>query len=450
MEFKSFQNVFLFRIGLLLLTTFLCAQQLFSSGFILNILVLFGLIVFQVILLRTYYEKTQKQTLDFLEGIKNGDFSTQYNTEVEDEYQARLNKSFNQVLNRIKELRSTKDGEHQYLKNIVQHVGIGLITFDGSGKIQIMNTAAKKLLKVGMVEHLDELEPLSEKMVETFKKLKTGGSDLVRLTLASETIQLSVYAIELALKDKPFKLVSIQDIRPELEEREMEAWRNLVRVLTHEIMNSATPISSLAATIGSDLTPRIKNNETNIALDDLEDIHLAISTIERRSAGLIKFVQEFRNLAHPPTPEMAPVLVQEMLEAVERLLRKEAEDKEVETEIHVEPDDIEIMVDRALIEQVLINLVKNAIQSFDEDNVNRKLTIKSYYEDGHRPVIAVIDNGPGIEEEALEKIFVPFFTTKKTGSGIGLSLSREIMRKHHGTISVNSEVDSGTEFYLKF
>jgi two-component system, NtrC family, nitrogen regulation sensor histidine kinase NtrY len=330
-------------------------------------------------------------------------------------------------------------------------VGIGLIIFkEDNGKIEIFNSAARKLLKINRAETVNDLKEVSETLVNVFVRLRTGGRELIRLKVGEDIIQLSVYAIELTLRGENLKLISLQNIQSELEEKEMEAWQNLVRVLTHEIMNSVTPISSLAGTIDDELKTHLRD-ESGKPLDkeQLEDIHLSLQTISKRSEGLIHFVKEFRSLTHIPKPRPVNMTVSALFEEIAMLHKKELLEKNTKLEISVEPQDLTITADKIMTEQVLINLVKNAIQAFEEQD-NKTITLRAYYNDKMRPVIAVKDNGTGIDPEALEKIFIPFFTTKKTGSGIGLSLSRQFMRQHQGTLTVKSTVGKGTEFFMRF
>jgi len=396
-------------------------------------------------------QKGNEELVSFLDSIRHDDISYSYTTDSENENINKLNNALNKVLKNLREVRKEKDADFQYLKNIVQHIGIGLITFKSDGKIQIMNTAAKKLLKVNHAENIDELSSVSERLVEIFKKLRTGGRDLLRLEIGGDIVQMAVYAIELTLRGDEFKLVSIQNIQNELEEKEMEAWQNLVRVLTHEIMNSVTPISSLANTVQEELNIQLANGKdvNTMTNEEVEDIHLAIQTIKKRSHGLIRFVQDFRNLTHIPKPKIGDVNVKRLLEEMVRLLQKEIESHDVSLNVRIDPENLVIQADKDLIEQVLINLIKNALQSFDEQT-NKLVELSAYVDEKSRPIISVKDNGNGIEEEALEKIFIPFFTTKKTGSGIGLSLSRQIMRQHHGLLGVKTKLDEGTEFFLRF
>ncbi len=340
------------------------------------------------------------------------------------------------------------DDVAQFFKNIVQHVGIGILTFNKAGTIQTMNTTAKRLLRVDKVEKLDDLREVDSALVDSFLKLKTGGRELLRLKMGDETLYLSLYAIELTLRGEVMKLISMSNIQSELEEKEMEAWQNLVRVLTHEIMNSVTPISSLAGMVEEELDSKIKNSDFILKKEETEDMHLSVQTIGKRSAGLIKFVKEFRNLTHVPKPNLTEVLVKDLLDQMAMLHKKELADHGISSAVQAQTEALVVQADKTMIEQVLINLIKNAIQAFDGQS-DKKIILSAHTNEGH-VIISVKDNGSGIDADAIERIFVPFFTTKKTGSGIGLSLSRQIMRQHGGQITVKSKLGEGTEFLLRF
>jgi len=261
-------------------------------------------------------------------------------------------------------------------------------------------------------------------------------------------MQLSVYVIELVLRDTKFKLVSLQNIQSELEEKEMEAWQNLVRVLTHEIMNSIAPISSLASTVKGDIESKIDINEP-IAPSDLEDYLMAISTIEKRSEGMINFVSDFRSLAHIPTPKFQSIRLKGLFDQLETLMQHQFDTNQIQFKKQIEPENLILFGDQTLIEQVLINLIQNAIHAV-EDTVTRVVSLDAFIDESGKIILEVTDSGRGIEEDALPKIFIPFFTTKKKGSGIGLSLSKQIMRRHKGNIQVRSKLGKGTTFKLIF
>ncbi len=418
MGYNKFKFNLLLRIAAISFSTFLLADFIQDSLFQLSTLLITALIIFQLVSLLRF--------LDI-----NNELMVQ-------------EPSKNQVGNK-------KDAQSQYLKTIVQHLGIGLITFDRKGDIQIINTTAKNLLKVSQLKNISGITKLSEPLVNSFQNLRTGGQDLIKIQHEGYTYQLSIYAIELTLKGEPFKLITLQNIQSELEEKEMEAWQNLIRVLTHEIMNSITPISSLAATVDSNISSNIEKNKDHYEIDkdDLDDIQIAIKTIQRRSEGLIRFVSDFRNLTRIPIPQIKEVKVKEIFQRVITLFKHDLDQDNINVITSIKPDELILKVDPELIEQVMINIVKNAIQAFEEEP-RKQIKLSASRDNKNNVTIRIQDNGVGIDEEALGKIFIPFFTTKKNGSGIGLSLSKQIMRQHKGAIKVVSNVDEGTEFSLRF
>ncbi|MBK5280174.1 MAG: GHKL domain-containing protein [Bacteroidia bacterium] len=439
------------RIAILVVTIFAFAfSTVGADRSFLLILALLGAILFQIKQIIKIVETSNENIASFLDSIQFDDLSASFKTESQDPGVRKLHTELNEALAKLRTSRKERDSEYQFFKNIVQHVGIGILTFKRDGSIQIINSAAKRLLRVTKAESIEDLREMSEPLVESFLKLKTGGRELVRLKAGDEVIQLSVYAIELTLRGEELKLISMSNIQSELEEKEMEAWQNLVRVLTHEIMNSVTPISSLAGIVEEDIQHKLeKGDEINLKKEEAEDMYLSLQTISRRSAGLIRFVKEFRNLTHIPKPKLTEVNVKSILEEMALLHKKELADQDVAISISVDPEHLTISADKNMIEQVLINLIKNAIQAFDEQP-DKKIELTGFAGEKGRAAISVKDNGQGIDAEALEKIFIPFFSTKKTGSGIGLSLTKQIMRQHEGRISVKSNLGEGTEFTLRF
>ena len=439
------------RITAIALTLFLLFQLINSDAFSLTILLVLTLAIVQVVALIKLVDKTNQDIIDFFEAIKNNDLSNPREKSGKDAYSVYLHEQFEMVIKKLQKSKLTKDARQQYLTTIVQHVGIGLITFNEKGDVQIMNIAAKRLLKIENLKKINALNSISEELVKCFWELKTGGRSLITVEIGGDERQLSVYAIELTLGNENFKLISLQNIRSELEEKEMDAWQKLVRVLTHEIMNSVTPISSLAYTVEGEIVEYLDQGEeqTKIEKEDLEDIHLAVQTIQRRSDGLIRFVNDFRSLTHTPEPKFQMASVMELFGQISVLLKHEIESNDIKFIVNVKPQNLALSIDPELIQQVLINLIKNAVQALEERE-NKIIELLAYQDEKNNTLFILKDNGPGIEDEAQTKIFIPFFTTKKSGSGIGLSLSRQIMRQHNASISVKSKIDEGTEFILRF
>ncbi len=450
MGFNNLRFQITIRIVAIALTIYLFVIFSESNVFSLTVLLMLALIIAQVVGLIKLVDKTNQQIVNFFESIKKNDFSFPEKKPDNDEYTAYLYEQFRMVIAKLRKSNLTKDEQQQYLTTIVQHVGIGLITFDEKGAIQIMNLAARRLLKTENAKNINDLKSINEDLVRSFWELKTGGNALITVGTEGEERQLSVYVIELSMGGKNFKLVSLQNIRSELEEMEMEAWQKLVRVLTHEIMNSVTPISSLANTVEEEIAGYLKqeNEKPDIRRDDLEDIYLGVQTIQRRSDGLIRFVNDFRSLTHTPEPRFKLVKISELFSQISVLLKHELEINNIRLLVNIEPENLTLYIDPELIQQVLINLIKNAIQALE--NQESKIIELNAHKEGNSTLLIVKDNGPGIEEEAQTKIFIPFFTTKKSGSGIGLSLSKQILRKHKASITVRSKIDKGAEFILRF
>lgn len=452
MIFKSFRFQLVARLVLLILSIFLFTSLYYSDSYFFTKFLIFLLVGIQGYYLYSFLEKSNREIIHFLESIHYDDFTNTYPEKKSKSSRDLLYHEFNEILKKFREIRADNEAQHQYLKTIVQHIGIGIITFDSDGEVQIMNNAAKKLLDMKMIKNIRQISRHHENLTESFLDLKTGGRDLVKITKNDDEVQLAVYAIELSLREKQFKLISLQNIQSELEEKEMEAWQNLIRVLTHEIMNSVTPISSLAAMMETDLSEFLNkgSNVSKIKDDTIEDFYLSVKTIHNRSESLIKFVSDFRNMTRIKLPNLQNHQVQELISHVLLLLKPDVDENNISIKVSINPE-LSINIDKEQIEQVVINVVKNAIQALASGEKDHKLlTITAMPYPTGGAFISVADNGTGIEEEALKKIFIPFFTTKKNGSGIGLSLSRQIMRNHGGNISAKSQIGEGTEFLLKF
>jgi nitrogen fixation/metabolism regulation signal transduction histidine kinase len=436
------------RIFVLAFSLFLLAYIITNESGVFAISLFIILTFVQLILLIRYAESSFKKVRQFLDNIKQDNYSTVYPVKFDGTETDDLHIEFNAILAKLKEDQLEKEANFHYFRTVFQHVSIGLITFEADGRVQILNTAAKRMLNIDKLNHIQEIAGINKELHQAIEQLRTGGSELIKIAHPDGIMQLSVYAIELVLRDVKFKLVSLQNIQSELEEKEMEAWQNLIRVLTHEIMNSIAPISSLAATINTDLKEKIKDSDL-VEKEDLKDYQVGISTIEKRSEGLIKFVSDFRSLAHIPMPKFTAIKIGELFDRLDKLFQHQLDEKAISLNKSILPIDLLLFADCSLIEQVLINLIQNAIHATEEQQ-EKKISLRAFIDDNGKIIIEVADTGKGIEEEALSKIFIPFFTTKKKGSGIGLSLSKQIMRRHKGNLQVRSIQGNGTVFKLIF
>ncbi|GAB3196524.1 sensor histidine kinase [Pontibacter aydingkolensis] len=408
-------------------------------------------ILVQVWLLVLLQDRTNKLFLRFLNSVKYDDFTELFKVSAEGKRQRELSLKLNEVMHKFREVRAEKEAHLQYFEMIVQHIGIGIISYKPDGTIMLLNHAAKKLLKVGQLQQVQELETESPELAQGLQLLEHNGKMLVPLKHGADQVNLSVHVMELSILGDRIRLASLQNIQKELEEKEMEAWHNLIKVLTHEIMNSVTPIASLSASAYEELNSYTDTEADEITMlkDELVDVSQCLHTISRRSDGLIKFVNDFRNLTAISLPQLSRFSVNEMLMEMKTLMREQLAQKHVKLQVDVPQDRLLLSADSSMIEQVLINLIKNAIEAVQEQP-EPKIILRAYHDERSRISIEVADNGTGMTQEAQTKIFIPFYSTKKTGSGIGLSLSRQIMRLHKGSISVQSELGKGTRFTLRF
>lgn len=386
-------------------------------------------------------ERTPRELLRFLEAIRYDDLSLQVSAHGRGPMFEAIADGFAEVTDAFRRLRTEREEQAQFLQTVVRHVGVALVAFRSDGEVVLFNIAAKRLLGLPRLRRIEGVAPVSRRLAEALPALRTGEQALVRVERGDRTLELAVRATQFRLAGEPHTLVSLQDIRHELEEKEMEAWQQLTRVLTHEIVNSVAPIASLAATAN-----RLLHRDDDPALDDARE---ALQTVERRSQGLIHFVESYRSLTKIPKPRFALVPAADLLGNVRALLRTSLAEQRVALTVEVEPPTLEVAADEELVEQVLLNLLLNAMQAL-EGRPDARIGLRARIGDEGRPVIEVADNGPGILPEVRERIFVPFFTTKPTGSGIGLSLSRQIMRLHGGTLSVRSAPGAETVFALRF
>ncbi|RNI30326.1 ATP-binding protein [Rufibacter immobilis] len=452
MGFKNFRFQVILRVLLIVFTVFLFFRLDFKASLFATQVAVGVLIAAQTVALILYIERTTDRLIKFLNTIKYDDFSEVFSSRGEGKVFDELYQRYNEVIRKFRDIRSEKEATTQYYQAVIQHIGIGILTFKKSGEIQLINNAAKRLLQVPHLLHVEQLRANAPQLVAQLQTLPAGQSVVLQLKHAKERVPVSLFVVDLVMRGEDFRLASLQNIQKELEEKEMEAWQNLIRVLTHEIMNSVTPISSLAGSVAADIDDYLKaqpGSVLQLQREETEDMGLALQTIERRSQGLVRFVQDFRSLARVPVPQKHFFEVGEMLKELQTLFQEEYNQENIQVSFQCQPQTLQVLADRQLVEQVLINLLKNAIHAL-ADQKDKLLQIDAFPDMDSRVVLQVSDNGSGIAEEAIEQIFLPFYTTKPTGTGIGLSLSRQIMRLHNGSLTVHSELGIGTTFTMRF
>ncbi len=355
----------------------------------------------------------------------------------------------NRVNQQIQNLKIENRNQEQYFQILMEHIPAGIISFNEKGFILHANSSAKRLFSVEVLTHLSRSNRLIKKLYQTIKTIKPSERRLIALSTMQGEIQLSLKAAAFITKEAELIILSIEDIKNELDEKELESWMKLIRVLTHEIMNTVTPITSLSESLsviycrdGKPVQPE------DITAKTISTTLQGLNVIKEQGRGLQSFVESYRKLTRLPEPERKRFRVSELISRVAVLYN--TPDNSNKTELRVEiKSDSELCADQNLISQVLINLVKNALEA-NENNPDTQITILTDVDSDLHPLICVTDNGPGISEESIDKIFIPFYTTRQRGSGIGLSISRQIMRAHGGNLKVRSVPGRETVFCMSF
>ena len=451
MGFKNYRLNIIFRVIVLAVSMGLVAYFIRSKYFIVPVIVTV-VVIFEIASLIRYLDKTNRELTSFLESIRFSEFTRSFQIESMGGTFNELNRAFNEVMHDFQKVRAEKEESFHYLQTIVQNIDVSVIAYSGDGNIELINKTAKKLFQLASIKNIKSLESLSPELVATLLGIKPGENKLVKVQYDDDILQLAIYASTIKVKDKLIYLVTIKDIQNVLEEQETEAWQKLIRVLTHEIMNSITPIASLSSTLDLMLKGMVaegNGEELHIDKESVSEIQEALQTINKRSTGLLHFVNTYRNLTRIPKPNFRQCSVKELFTNIEKLMEEEIKRYGFEFIVRVEPADLEFTADDQLIEQVLINLLKNSLHALI-GRPSGKIQLLGFMNKRGRVTLQVVDNGTGILKDVLDKIFIPFFTTKPSGSGIGLSLSKQIMRLHNGTISAHSEPEVETVFTMTF
>lgn len=451
MVYKRFRLGVIARVALLVLVLILSVWLLWFAQHPVSgalVAIIFIIIIGDLIF---YVERTNRKLTQFLDSIRHSDFSSTFSDPGKGKSFEELNRAFNEVIRDFRKTRTEKEEHFNYLQTLVQHVSIGIIAFRRDGKVDLINNAAKRLLRISNMRLISDLQAVKSEFPDLLLQMKAGDKNLVKLFIEEELMQLSIYATEFRMRGEEYVLISLQNISAELDEKEVESWQKLIRVLTHEIMNSITPISSLSATTKQMLFGEDENNATFKELDDedRESVLMALQTIQNRSQGLLNFVEVYRNLTRIPKPNFRYFAVKEIFGRAETLLGPKMEQLGIQCSCKVIPANLMITADPDLIDQVIINLVLNAMDAVKGSPAPHISLIATQNHNG-RISIDVADNGCGIKPDILDKIFMPFFTSKREGNGIGLSLSRQMMYLHKGKITVKSKPGEGSVFTLTF
>ena len=409
-----------------------------------------ALFILQIFLLIDYIKSSNRRFFRFMELIKNQGLMERFEELNVKDSNEKLNQIYNEIIQLIADAKLEKEGEHLYFLQTLEIIGTSIISIDENGKIDLINKAARELLKVENVRSLSQLKVVYPEFVEQLNRLKNNEQTLYKLQVESDVLMLNITCSQFKNQDKNLRLYSFQNISLELENEELDAWQKLIKVLRHEIMNSITPIHSLTNTVIRLLSDNNKvKTFDQISPETIEKALEGLNAIDKRNQGLLKFVESYRNLTKIPNPVFEKVTVAALFDNINILFSNELRSKNIKFISSIKSDQLIITVDEKLITQVLINLIKNSIEAMPEI-ANPQIKMEASILNKGEVLIKITDNGIGILKEDIDKIFVPFYTTKEMGSGIGLSLSRQIIRMNKGSISVHSIPGKETTFSLKF
>ena len=428
------------RVILLLASITAAAFCIVSNRYTLLIFV--GLmIVFQILNFIQFINKTNTELSQFIEAVQYRDFSLQFTEKNAPVSVRQLRRAFNQINSTFKQLSSEREEQYQYLQKILELVDTGILSYDQEGNVGWINEAFKRMMNVPYLRNIVSLEKRDMSVYQAIMNLENGDSQLVKINHKQVLLAKTTFLNEAVETN----LIAFQNVNEAIEDTEAQAYQKLLRVMTHEIMNSVAPIASLAETMEKAIL-RKKEGKND---DEFNDISLGISTIRKRSENLLKFADTYRQLAKVSMTSFSKFYIRDLFEGVEILLENQIEQKNIEFDVIIKDFELMIEGDMVLIEQVLINLIINAIDAVQHQQ-NPKIILSVFQNNQPQTIIEVRDNGVGMSEELMDKIFVPFFTSKPNGSGIGLSLSKQIMALHKGSITVNSVEKQGTAFRLGF
>ncbi len=448
MGFSRFRIFVLIRVIVLFITVATFVYLLFFDQKYVTTVVTGFLIIFEVFELFNYIESTNKKLARFFDAIKYNDFNMSFthDNKLGKTFKA-LNLAFKDVIDAILEERKKSEQSFQQLRVVVENIGTGIIAINETGEVKLINRSALHLLQLESLRSLDDLR----QKVPNFHFTITHLNSYKRAAYKNEKGQeLVILETMYKLGGELYRLIALQDIKAELQAKELEAWQNLTKVLRHEIMNSIAPISSLTSTLSEVLKEDVikKNGLNTIEDESLEDLTEGLSTISSRSEGLINFVNAYRDYTNLPEPDKRSTDVKSLVQNTTALLKNDFLKSNVALEVIHAETPIQLNIDYQLIEQVLINILKNALEVV-ENKENAKVKLETSVH-GELVTVSISDNGAGITPEATEKIFMPFFSTKNRGSGIGLSLSKQIMQLHGGDIQLETELGKGATFRMVF
>ena len=474
MDFKRFSLLIATRTILVMLALLFLTQAVIHEGYHATTLLLSTVIIIQFFEIIRFISKTNTELVRFFDAVRHADFSQRFELKALGTGFDELGSTFTDILQRIQTVRANQEAELRHSKAIIEHVPVPLLSIDNNGKITLLNNSIRRLFGTNIVTHIDDMAQFNEHFPNKLQGILAGERTLMNITIDDMEHKLIISATEIITATHQETLLSMQDIQSELALAQLQAWQDLVSVLTHEIMNSITPVASLAKT-AVDLVEDVQgktqqlsamSNETAQQLtkeldEELDDVLAAVKTVARRSDGLMQFVTSYRRLTRLPSPNKKIISVASLFDHVTSLVQQNWQASTIELTCSIMPQTLDIHVDPDMTEQILLNLLLNAEHALmlkqrqvgngiEQQTDAPKITLHAFLNVRGHVVIEVADNGKGIEDENMTQIFVPFFTTKKEGSGVGLALTRQVMLAHNGKVSARNNDQGGATFSLTF
>jgi two-component system nitrogen regulation sensor histidine kinase NtrY len=450
MGFRKFSLMIALRTVLVMMTLILLTFLITTPGYHAASLLTSLFLVVQCILVFRFTTKTNTELSRFLDAARYADFSQRFELKDMGAGFGELGNAFTDILKRFQAVRTHQEEELRHLKAMIGHVPVPLMSVHCDGMITLWNNSARRLFGSNHVIRVEDLTQFGDEFASHIQSVRAGERRLVTFEVDGMEQQLSILSTQIISSGKQEKLLSMQDIRSELDVVQLQAWQDLVRVLTHEIMNSITPVASLSKTAVDLLNDaKSKITEHPELVESLDDVSDAVHTVARRSDGLTKFVGSYRRLTRLPPPNKKMVKLNDLFSGVSTLATQEWIEKGISFSSNIEPFGLDINVDKDMIEQLLINLLKNAEQAL-ATITNPVVTMNAFLNKRGHVVIDISDNGAGVADDIAKKIFVPFFTTKKEGSGVGLALTRQVMVALGGNLKLEKSALGGALFRLTF
>jgi two-component system, NtrC family, nitrogen regulation sensor histidine kinase NtrY len=449
MAYSHFRTGVTLRTVALALTIVAAACMIAQTRWYVTITLVLAIALAQIVALVRFATQSSREVARFLDAISFDDTSQSFSGLLADSAHSELGLAMTRVLTQLRLVGSEREEQAHYFQTLIAHVPVALISTDERGEVKLLNMAARRLFGTALTETTQFVRH-GEAFAVGLESIRPGTAAILRMERPTGTLQLKVAVTELALGGIRYRLISLQNIESEMSAQEMVAWQTVIRVMAHEVMNSLTPVSSLAATAHDLVTGVIKQ----LPADDprataLTDAAEALETVTRRSQGLLHFVQNHRRLTKHLVTQIEVAPVQRIFSRLQRLLANDLAARDIRLTTSVEPETLEMAADIELLDQALINLVRNAIEAL-RDAPAGLISLSARHDPDGRVAIVVADNGPGIAPDQREKIFVPFFTTKRQGNGVGLTLVRQIATAHGATVDVSTTLGGGATVSLRF